>query len=101
MGDIRDDLKKAVVEVGAEFMSWAIGKVRDKLKKAASKTTVDDKAIAELVLAELNTLYLQSIDVKNTIEDGARKLEEADERFRNSSNVTVVGDMSEPFKGEE
>lgn len=99
MGDVTDELRKVAYEVVKDGIVLLVEMFRDKVKPA--KVVIDDKAIRILLLAELTAVDVTMRVLEQSIGSDIDRLNAADEAFRKSSNVQVVDDMSEPWKGEE
>lgn len=79
------------VEVAKEAIQWALGKAKEKAKQAG--LDVDDKVVAAFVEAEMLTLYVATRAMAISLDYEMTKLEEAERKFRASSNVEVVTEL--------
>lgn len=93
MGTAEDILRSFVVEATRDAISWAVGKVRDKVKHAG--IAVDDRAIEAMLLAELTALDVTMRAMSASVSRDIDKLAESERAFREAPNVTVVDDIDE------
>lgn len=88
MSTAGDVLRTIAMAAAKEAIQWAVDKVRGKARKAGIE--LDDDAVHALIEAELATLYATTRAMATSIESDFATLEEAERKFRESPNVTVV-----------
>lgn len=97
MSDFKDDLRDALLsaagKIAKEAFNWAVGKLRDKAKEHG--LDLSDDQLGALMAAHLVAVDAAVQAMASSIDHDARVLEEAEQRFRASPNVTVVDSMGE------
>lgn len=83
-----DIIKAIAASVAKEAIQWGVDKVTSKAKEHG--VVVDSAAVEAMLTAEMTSLYFAMRAMAASLDADIAKLNEAEAKFRASSNVEVI-----------